>query len=126
MGVPVKQGTLPVRTYRILNLGAGVQSTTLYLMFRAGLIVPQIDVAIFADTQEEPAAVYAHLAWLRSLDGPPIWVRTAGKLGDDLQHGRTGRARFASQGVDRRFTFIAIRRRPRANTRPERLGQPLK
>lgn len=83
--------------YHILNLGAGVQSTTLYLMFMRGEIKPQIDCAIFADTQEEPRAVYEHLAWLQSLGGPEILVRTKGKLGDDLANGvnSTGQ-RFAS------------------------------
>lgn len=68
---------------RILNLGAGVQSTTVYLMMLRGEVEP-CDHAIFADTQEEPEAVYKHLAWLQSLNGPPIHVVTAGKLGDDL------------------------------------------
>ena len=81
----------------VLNLGAGVQSTTLYLMFREGLLSPALDAAIFADTQDEPAAVYAHLRWLQSLNGPPSHVVTAGRLGDDLVHGAnsTGQ-RFAS------------------------------
>lgn len=82
----------------VLNLGAGVQSTTLYLMYLRGEIQPQIECAVFADTGEEPAAVYRHLDWLRSLGGPPIVVRsTGGRLGDDLRHGRnsTGQ-RFAS------------------------------
>ena len=86
--------------YHILNLGAGVQSTTLYLMFMRGEILPQIDCAIFADTQDEPGAVYRHLEWLKSLGGPEIMVRTKGCLGDDLMTGRlapgAGRARFAS------------------------------
>lgn len=72
-------------TYRVLNLGAGVQSTTLYLMYLYGQLTPQIDVAIFADTGEEPKAVYEHLEWLKSLAGPKILVRSIGhKLGDDL------------------------------------------
>lgn len=81
----------------VLNLGAGVQSTALYLMFMHGLIEPPIEVAIFADTQEEPSGVYRHLEWLKSLGGPPILCRTRGKLGDDLEHGTnsTGQ-RFAS------------------------------
>lgn len=81
----------------ILNLGAGVQSTTLYLMFMRGVIDPQIDAAIFADTQDEPESVYSHLSWLKSLAGPPIIVATAGRLGDDLVRGKnsTGQ-RFAS------------------------------
>jgi hypothetical protein len=39
----------------------------------------------------------SHLDHLKTLDGPLIWVRSAGKLGDDLMHGRnsTGK-RFAS------------------------------
>ena len=80
----------------ILNLGAGVQSTTLYLMSMNGL-VQRFDVAIFADTGEEPQAVYKHLEWLQSLNGPPILIRTKGKLGDDLIGGRNGNgANFAS------------------------------
>ena len=86
--------------YHILNLGAGVQSTRLYLMFLRGEITPQIHCAIIADVQEEPQAVYRHLEWLKSLKGPEILVRTAGKLGDDLISGRrpqgAGKARFAS------------------------------
>lgn len=68
----------------ILNLGAGVQSTTLYLMFLKGFLKPCIDYAVFADTQEEPKAVYDHLQWLQSLNGPQILVRSKGRLGDDL------------------------------------------
>jgi len=90
----------------VLNLGAGVQSTTIYLMACANLkssmgvpfpAVGYIDFAIFADTQDEPEEVYEHLKWLQSLDGVPILVRTKGKLSDDLRNGRnsTGQ-RFAS------------------------------
>lgn len=75
------------RELHILNLGAGVQSTTLYLMSMAGE-APAVEAAIFADTGEEPAAVYRHLEWLQSLKGPPILIRTAGRLGDDLVRGR--------------------------------------
>lgn len=84
-----------MREFHVLNLGAGVQSTALYLLAREGQL--QFDVAIFADTGEEPAAVYRHLAWLCSLKLPPIWIRQAGRLGDDLKQGRnsTGQ-RFAS------------------------------
>ena len=84
-------------THRVLNLGAGVQSTTLYLMFARGDVQPGIEFAIFADTGEEPAAIYAHLNWLRSLNGPPIVVRGIGRLGDDLMRGRNSTGgRFAS------------------------------
>ena len=80
----------------ILNLGAGVQSSTLYLMSMEGK-APAIEAAIFADTQEEPEAVYRHLEWLKAQNGPPILVATAGKLGDDLMRGENSTGhRFAS------------------------------
>ena len=86
-----------MKEFHILNLGAGVQSTALYLMFMRGEIKPMIDCAIFADTQDEPKAVYKHLEWLQSLGGPPILVRTKGKLSDDLMVGQNGHGgRFAS------------------------------
>lgn len=97
------------RPLHILNLGAGVQSTTLYLLSMEGRI-PKFDAAIFADTQDEPGAeerrlglpdppesVYAHLDWLIALKGPPILVRTRGRISTDLLRGKksTGQ-RFAS------------------------------
>lgn len=71
---------------RILNLGGGVQSTTLYLMAVRGEIAP-IDCAIFADLGEEPKSVYAHMEWLKSLGGPTIHVVSAGILGNDIIRG---------------------------------------
>lgn len=84
--------------YHVLNLGAGVQSTTLYLMaVRNAEPRLYFDAAVFADTQEEPEAVYAHLEWLKSLAGPPIIVRSAGCLGDHLIAGRNSTGgRFAA------------------------------
>ena len=81
-----------MKQYSILNLGAGVQSTTVYLLNLEGKISPRYDFAIFADTQEEPVAVYEHLKWLESLGGPPILRGTAGRLGDDLVRRGDGRA----------------------------------
>lgn len=83
--------------HHILNLGAGVQSTALYLLSREPDATFRFDLAIFADTGEEPAAVYRHLEYLQALRTPEIWVRSAGRLGDDLVSGRnsTGQ-RFAS------------------------------
>jgi len=81
---------------RVLNLGAGVQSTTVYLMAHYGEIQPY-DYAIFADTGEEPQAVYHHLLWICSLGGVPVLIRSVGRLGDDLLYGRNGAGgRFAS------------------------------
>lgn len=84
-------------TYNVLSLGAGVQSTALYLMAARGELDVKLDAAIFADTQDEPAKVYAHLEWLKAQGGPPILTGTAGKLSDHLARGinSTG-GRFAS------------------------------
>ena len=91
---------------RVLNLGAGVQSTTVYLMGVRGEL--HVDCAVFADTQEEPAAVYRHLEWLRSLNGPPIHVVSRGRLGDDLVKGQnTAGRRFATIPA---FTYAAGKR----------------
>lgn len=91
------ENTAPKKEFHILNLGAGVQSTTVYLLNMAGKITPRFDVAIFADTQEEPKLVYDHLAWLMSLGGPPIWIRTKGSLGDNLVRGENStKQRFVS------------------------------
>ena len=70
-----------------LSLGAGVQSTTMFLMAAQGLITPRPTAAIFADTQDEPQAVYDHLEKLKAVgtkEGIPIHVVTAGKLSDNL------------------------------------------
>jgi len=78
-----------MKEYHVLNLGAGVQSTMLYVLaVQKHEVMPPLDYAIFADTGEEPVAVYAHLKWLQSLDGPEILIRSAGsRLGDDLKYG---------------------------------------
>lgn len=89
---------------RVLNLGAGVQSTALLLMDalvhhqgrRAEVEAwlggpypyPSLDFAVFADTQDEPAEVYRHLARLRAEATAPILESTRGCLGDDLIAGR--------------------------------------
>ena len=68
----------------ILSLGAGVQSSTLALAAAAGefgLLTP--DAAIFADTQDEPAAVYEWLAWLDARLTYPLLYVTAGSLSAD-------------------------------------------
>jgi len=52
-----------------LSLGAGVQSSCLALIAARGEVrgyPQQLDGAIFADTQDEPASVYAWLDWLEA------------------------------------------------------------
>ena len=88
------------REYHVLNLGAGVQSTAIYLMVVTGYIddIP-LDCAIFADTGEEPEAVYSHLQWLQSIEGPEIIVaKNDMSLGDNLMQSDEGdnKHRFSS------------------------------
>lgn len=66
---------IPNPKLRILSLGAGVQSTTVALMAARGEIPPP-DCAIFADTGDEPKAVYEHLAWLSSPGVLPFPIHT--------------------------------------------------
>jgi hypothetical protein len=57
--------TYATPTIRVLQLGAGVQSTALALLAARGDL-PKPDCAIFADTGWEPSAVYRHLDRLES------------------------------------------------------------
>lgn len=73
-----------------LSLGAGVQSTTLYLMAcRDSKKIPgrKPDVAIFADTQQEPDWVYDNLERLKAWGDIPIEVCTEGDLGQQIEEG---------------------------------------
>lgn len=75
---------------RVLNLGAGVQSTTLALMAARGEI-ERPDCAIFADTQSEPGAVYRHLDWLEAQLPFPVYRITKGSLRQQLADAAAGR-----------------------------------
>lgn len=67
---------------RILNLGAGTQSSVLLVMADRGEIEP-VEVAIFADTQAEPREVYEHLDWLEKQVKIPIVRVSEGNLEAD-------------------------------------------
>lgn len=85
---------------RVISLGAGVQSSTLYRMAALGEIPgPKPDMAVFADTQAEPPWVYEQLDALERDHGDVIPIRrpTAGNLANDLLHGKNSTGhRFAS------------------------------
>lgn len=72
-----------------LSLGAGVQSSTLALMYAAGELEPMPRAAIFADTQAEPASVYRWLDWLEDQLPYPVHRVTQGNLAEDAQLMRT-------------------------------------
>jgi len=76
---------------RTLSLGAGVQSSTLALMCAAGEIEAP-EIAVFADTQDEPAAVYVWLDWLEKQLPFPIRRVSQGKLSATALQVRTSAA----------------------------------
>jgi hypothetical protein len=76
---------------KVISLGAGIQSTTMYLMSCRGEL-PRADVAVFADTGWEPAQVYEHLERLKALNEIPIEVVSIGNIREDA----LGGGRFAS------------------------------
>jgi len=60
---------------QIVSVGAGTQSTAMCLLAAHGDIEPMPACGIFADTSDEPAAVYKQLEWLRSGVLPfPIYI----------------------------------------------------
>jgi hypothetical protein len=77
----------------VLNLGGGVQSTTLALMSVHGEL-PRLSYAIFADTGWEPRAVYEHLDWLEGvlrgsgIDLLRVRAKGDGIVADHLAHMR--------------------------------------
>lgn len=68
---------------RYISLGAGVQSSAL-LVLSAKEIVPRADVAIFADTKDEPEWVYSHLEQLKKWSSIEIVTVTEGHLSQDV------------------------------------------
>lgn len=78
--------------FRVLSLGAGVQSSALALMVHSGEL-PPIQCAIFADTCAEPPSVYRYLDWLEKTVSPsfPV-VRVMHKQGltRDIEDGVSG------------------------------------
>lgn len=90
---------------KIISLGAGVQSSTLFLMSCYGEI-ERADAAIFADTQDEPKSVYKYLEWLEDEGqkaGIPVYRVTAGSLSQDtvdVIEGRRKRAGMLPVFVD--------------------------
>jgi hypothetical protein len=72
---------------RVISLGAGVQSSTMFLMACKGILMPKPDAAIFADTQWEPKEVYewlGYLAELGAIHSIPIIQATRGNIREDM------------------------------------------
>jgi hypothetical protein len=75
---------------RVISLGAGVQSSAMYWLADAEVIGPKPDVAIFADTQQEPYWVYETLDHIMHNGTIPVHIATAGDIGDAIRISATG------------------------------------
>ncbi len=75
----------------ILSLGAGVQSSTMALMYACGELSPMPQCAIFADTGDEPQAVYEWLNWIETKLPYPIHRVQKGILSVDSLHIRVSK-----------------------------------
>lgn len=79
--------------FRVLSLGAGVQSSVLALLLAQGderlteAGYPRPDAAIFADTGWEPNYVYEHLDWLEAQLPYPVHRVSAGNIRENLYNG---------------------------------------
>ncbi len=71
----------------VISLGGGVQSSTLALMAKDGLIRPMPDYAVFADTGWEPQAVYDHLDWLSGQLPFPVHRVGTSNIREDILNG---------------------------------------
>lgn len=99
-----------------ISLGAGVQSTAVYVMSVLGIHgCPKADAAIFADTQAEPAWVYEQLDLLEKWGNGriPIHRVTEGNLMQDFLDRHSGKKKrcaaipaFTSDG-DGRSTILS-------------------
>ena len=72
---------------RTLALGAGVQSTTLFILGCEGEVLPKIDAAVFADTKWEPRHVMEHLGKLQQFGAEhdvPVYLASKGSLPLDV------------------------------------------
>jgi hypothetical protein len=86
------------KTYNILSLGAGVQSSALALMADRGEFENKLDAAVFADTQAEPASVMNWLEWLKSeIKTFPVFVVTCGKLDDAVLSRKSAKGKLYSK-----------------------------
>lgn len=114
----------------VISLGAGVQSSTLAMMAAAGEITPMPEAAIFADTADEPKAVYDWLDWLepqlpfpvirvqeKAGLSPAIGTRPNGKTAymplPAFIQGADGNAALMNRSCTRDFKLTPIRRAAR-------------
>ncbi len=95
---PTLSAALANPTLRVISHGGGTQTIALCLMAARGDVGPMPDVAIFADTGDEPQEVYERLEWIKPLLPFPLIVvrRTGPTLGEyqraNVELPRSGRS----------------------------------
>jgi hypothetical protein len=87
-----------VKEITYLSFGAGVQSTALLIMSNLGYHdCPRADVAIFADTGDEPSWVYENVDRMKKWSGIPVETVVQGHLSADIISRHAGESpRFAA------------------------------
>lgn len=116
-----------IRPLTVLSLGAGVQSSTIALMMSKGEI-ETADHAIFADTGNEPRAVYEYLEYLTPQLNFPVHIVRKGDLAQDFLNSlrdpniRCAQPPFAMRGEEGK----TIGRLPRQCTREYKIDPILK
>ena len=94
---PTLSAPLSAPKLRTLSLGVGVQSTTLLLAAAEGVVGPVPDVAIFADTGDEPREVYDHLRRVMAMGLPiPIEIVSAGSIRKQMLEWSAGETEHAN------------------------------
>ncbi len=84
-----------MREITYISFGAGVQSTALLIMSNLGLHdCPRADVAIFADTGDEPKWVYDQVERMTAWSKIPVVTVTQGHLSADVLGPKGQRTRF--------------------------------
>jgi hypothetical protein len=99
-----------VKPLRVLSLGAGVQSSTVMLLAARGDI-PPYNLIIFADTGDEPADVYDHLARLDPMERNVVRV-SAGRLSDTVNASFMPVPLYQRGGMGRRQCTYQYKLRP--------------
>ena len=94
-----------MRTFNVLNLGAGVQSSRIFLASCRGELL-KFDAAVFADTQWEPKGVYGTLAFLKA-EGAKAGVPVVQDTKGDLRADAVASKRLGRSSTGNRFAAVA-------------------
>ncbi len=87
-------------TLRTISLGGGVQSTVMLLMSMRGEFGAPPDLAIFADTGNEPSEVYDMIGWLSENSGCDVRTVSAQiPIVEALRHGIDSTGKITGLGV---------------------------